>query len=354
MTKASIIMAAYNHEKFIADAIQSVLDQTHQNFELIIVDDCSTDSTVNMIKQFKDDRIKLTLLPSNQGQFVATNLALTQVTGKYIGILNSDDAYAKDKLTKQINFLNSNLNIAAVFTLAEMMDENTTTKENKLYHSIFNKKNRSRFEWLNYFFNYGNCLCHPSVLIRKEVHDEIGCYDPRFANCADLHLWIRLVSKYEIHIMQEKLTRFRLHTQNKNMSGNSAISQRRMHWEDYQTKLMYFHDLIDERDFLKVFPEAKKFIKKENNKHNINYLLSRVSLETNNTYFNALGLRILFEMMHSNVIVNQLEELYHFTYRDLISLTGQANPFQPNELVSPSFKDLIRYSYHKFRKVFNL
>src|SRR4029079_11044134 len=110
MTTVSIIMASYNHEKFIGEAIQSVLDQSYDDFELIIIDDGSTDNSVDKIKQFTDKRIKLILSSSNQGQFVSTNIGLDQASGKYIGILNSDDMFHVDKLKKQVHFLESNAN----------------------------------------------------------------------------------------------------------------------------------------------------------------------------------------------------------------------------------------------------
>lgn len=354
MTTVSIIMASYNHGKFIGEAIQSVLNQSYKDFELIIIDDCSTDNTLDVINQFMDERIKLTVLPSNQGQFVATNIGLDQAHGKYIGILNSDDAFYKDKLKKQVYFLDSHPDIAAVFTHADIADESKSSERKyQLYHSIFDQKNRSRFQWLNYFFHYGNCLCHPSVLIRKNIHHDIGYYDPRFANCADLQYWIRLLSKYEIYILPEKLTKFRIHTNNDNMSGNSEPSQRRMHWEDYQAKLLYFNGLLSDDIFLKVFPETKKFMLKNQTKNITNYLLARIALEKNIVYFDALGLRILFEMMQDNKMAAQLKEIYNFNYKDLIQLTGKARPFQTKKIVKKCFENLRKYIHpiiHILRK----
>src|SRR5580692_7213135 len=221
MPKVSIIMTAYNHEKFVQEAIQSVLDQSFQDFEFIIIDDASSDNTLNIIKKFNDARIRLTVLEQNQGQFVATNLGLDKAQGEYIGILNSDDAFHPDKLQKQITFLENNPTIAAVFSFAEMINEKNHPfiNINNHYSYIFNQPNRSRHEWLNYFFFYGNCLCHPSVLIRSKHHHELGYYDPRFANCADLQFWIRLTAKYNIHIIQEKLIKFRILEKEGNMSG---------------------------------------------------------------------------------------------------------------------------------------
>ncbi len=327
MPRVSIIMASYNHEKFVQEAIQSVLDQSFQDFELIIIDDASTDNTVNVIKKFNDARIDLTVLEQNQGQFVATNLGLEKASGEYIGILNSDDAFYPQKLHKQITYLDNNLNIGAVFSFVEMINEKSRPMI-ALNDHYFNKNNRTRHEWLNYFFFYGNCLCHPSVLIRAKCHQELGYYDPRFANCADLQFWIRLTAKYNIHIIQEKLTKFRMLDKNGNMSGNSHASQKRTRWEDYQAKLQFFNGLLSEDDFFIAFQETKKFIHKKHHPYFTDYLLARAAIEKKDFYLDALSLQVLFNMMNDTQTRHTLEEYYNFSLKNLTQLTGQLNPFQ--------------------------
>ncbi len=330
MPKVSIIMASYNHEKFVKEAIESVLNQSLQDFELIIIDDASSDHTVNVIKKFNDARINLTILKRNQGQFAATNFGLQHATGEYIAILNSDDAFYPEKLKKQVHFLDNHSKIGAVFSHADVFYEDSRHFLNKFraYSSIFNQSNRTKHEWLNYFFFYGNCLCHPSVLIRSQCHQELGLYDPRFANCADFQFWIRLIAKYDIHIIQEKLTKFRIHKKNGNMSGQSFSSQKRMRWEDYQAKLQFFDGLLSEDDFFMAFPETKKFIHKKHAPYLTDYLLARWALEKKDCYLDALGLYIIFNMMKDGEKTRLLAEYYDFFPKDIIQLTGQSNPFQ--------------------------
>lgn len=103
----SIIMPSYNSEKFIAESIQSVKNQTYLNWELIIVDDGSTDQTLYLVNNFckEDSRIKFTSLQKNFGAGVARNRALQEATGKYIAFLDSDDVWKPEKIQKQISFL---------------------------------------------------------------------------------------------------------------------------------------------------------------------------------------------------------------------------------------------------------
>ena len=103
----SIIMPAYNAEKYIEEAIQSVLKQTYTNWELIIVNDCSTDKTEQIIKKYQeqDQRIRLCSLTKNQGVANARNTAIKNAVGRYLAFLDSDDIWLQEKLEKQINFM---------------------------------------------------------------------------------------------------------------------------------------------------------------------------------------------------------------------------------------------------------
>lgn len=120
----SIIIPTYNTEKFIRLTLQSVQNQSYQNWEMILVDDASTDKTVEIIKNFaeKDNRIKLFQLAKNSGNGVARNVALEKATGKYIAYLDADDLWFPSKLEKQIQFLRAN-NLPFTFSFYDSIDE---------------------------------------------------------------------------------------------------------------------------------------------------------------------------------------------------------------------------------------
>lgn len=101
----SIVMPAYNSETFIHEAIQSVLNQTYQNWELLIVDDCSTDNTIQIIDSFEDDRIHVFGLKENSGAAVARNYAIDRAQGDYMAFLDSDDLWHPEKLERQLTFM---------------------------------------------------------------------------------------------------------------------------------------------------------------------------------------------------------------------------------------------------------
>ena len=104
----SIIMPSYNSEKYIKNAIDSVVQQTYRNWELIVVDDCSTDGTVNVISNFEDKRIHLLKNEKNSGAAISRNRALREATGKWIAFLDSDDVWHPEKLERQLKFMLKN------------------------------------------------------------------------------------------------------------------------------------------------------------------------------------------------------------------------------------------------------
>ena len=117
MPKVSVILTSYNHEKYICEAIESALDQTFSDFELIIIDDCSSDHSWDLINQYSDSRIKAHRNEVNDGGVVGVNRAISEWTrGEYIAIHHSDDVWELDKLEKQVAFLDAHADIGAVFT----------------------------------------------------------------------------------------------------------------------------------------------------------------------------------------------------------------------------------------------
>lgn len=129
----SIVTPTFNSEKFISETIQSVQNQTYQNWEMIIVDDCSTDNTINLVyeKAKNDSRIKLNKLEINSGAGIARNYAIEKAKGKYIAFLDSDDLWKPEKLLKQLNFLKER-KLPFTFSFYDCIDE----QGNKLNRSI--------------------------------------------------------------------------------------------------------------------------------------------------------------------------------------------------------------------------
>lgn len=221
----SVILTNYNHSKYVAEAIESVLMQSFKNFELLIIDDVSSDNSCQVIQNYKDKRIKFIKNKTNLGQCRTTNLGISLAQGKYVTHICSDDRFSTvDKLQKQVDFLENpkNSSYGAVFTLANPITENgeKLLDISNPHYDIFDKaKNRTSYDWLRFFFFEFNCLCFPSIMLRKECYKALGVFDSRYTLMLDLDMWIRLVLKYDIHVIQEKLIDFRV--------GESSNSSKR-------------------------------------------------------------------------------------------------------------------------------
>lgn len=322
----SVVIPSYNHEKYIEETLGSILNQTFQDFEIIITDDGSSDETVNKIKKFNDPRIKLFTFEKNKGACRAVNNCIINSKGKYIAYVSSDDVWELNKLEKQLEYIKENPEIGAVFTKAQIIDEDSNPYEakNHVYSSIFDQENRSREEWLNHFFFKGNCICHPSILINKDIYDEVGLYNEKMANIPDFEMWVRICLKYDIHIMDEKLIKFRIRAGEANASGDKPETHIRARFE-YKQLLNHYLKIDDAQFFSNIFPEAEEYgdIKSEI----IPYFLGRLAYKRKISFTKLWGLEVIYDLMKSEEIVRILEKDYDFSFPDFIKMTGRSNVF---------------------------
>ncbi len=320
----SVIMASYNHGKYVRRAVQSVLDQSIQDFEFVITDDGSRDETAAEIAKCADRRIRFFRFPANRGQFVATNHGLRQAWGEYLAILNSDDLFLPTKLEKQVAFLADHPDVGAVFSRVRMIDEQDRPWHGK---SMFSDVNRSRFEWLNRFFYEGNCLCHPSVLMRRQCHAAIGAYDERYAQLGDYDLWIRLCMKYEMHILPEELLAFRVLSRSANMSSKRPDSVKRGTWE-HRHILDNFLSIRSPELLHAVFPEAAHY-GADLDEESIPFVLAQLALRAKRRkkMHQAFALETLFRLLGDSGTAEKLERRFGFRCRDFIELTGRCDAF---------------------------
>ena len=230
LPRVSIIIPSYNHERFVGRAIESALAQTYQDFEIVITDDASTDGSVDILSSYarQDPRIKLFLNRFNY-ETHAVNHCIQHSSGDYIAILSSDDEFFPAKLERQVNFLNSRPDVAAVFTQARIVNEQNRDlpESSHFYSTVFQQPNRSRHEWLRRFYFEGNCLCHPSVLIRRSVYSTLSMYNPLMGALDDLDMWVRICLHHEIHVLGDTLVNFRVRDADTNVSADTPENFRR-------------------------------------------------------------------------------------------------------------------------------
>jgi len=248
--KVSIIIPAYNSEKFIKRAIQSVLSQTYKDFELIIVDDGSTDNTKEIVEEFqkKDPRIKYVWEENSGGPARPYNLALKQCQGEYIAFLDHDDEWLPEKLEKQLAIFKKyegkvNLGLVACEAYIADLSGNIKGKFNFKYDNLLGPEN------FDLFFKMWGVSSLSCVVIRKEVFEKVGNFDENFKVAADIDIYLRILKNYYFYFLKESLVNY---TQSDSSLSNEQFWIRQM--PEYEYLLQKY-----EEDFKK-YPKAKSRI----------------------------------------------------------------------------------------------
>lgn len=201
LSKISIIMTVFNGERYLMSAIESCLNQTHTNIELIVIDDGSVDRSKDIVRSFKDNRIRLLVNETNKGQSYSRNRGIRESTGEYIAIMDGDDIAYNNRLEKQLNFLNTNEgNIC--FSWVDIID--STGNRTGLRKTTSNK-NLLKAQLL-----FECTLVHPTAFWRKDsfVNNNLW-YDETFVYAQDYEFWTRVIKVFEIEVYQEPLIMFR-------------------------------------------------------------------------------------------------------------------------------------------------
>lgn len=196
----SVVLPVYNEVKFIGECIESILNQTCRDFELIIINDASTDGSVEIINNFPDPRIVLIHNNNNLGIARSLNRGFKKAKGKFIARIDANDVAVKDRLEKQKKYLVKNPVCAAVFSPVLIIDEDG----NSLEHIQGRYRQHNLIQ--THLF-YKNCLFHTAVMMRKSNLPDIPYDETNFAE--DYNLWVDLLRNWELHIIDEILMKVR-------------------------------------------------------------------------------------------------------------------------------------------------
>lgn len=203
MCKISVITSVYNCEKYIAETIQSVIDQTYQDWEFILIDDCSKDKSVEIIKSFKDTRIRLIVNESNQGQCNNLNLGISQAKGEYIARLDHDDICYPERFEKQLRYMEEHPEVVLCGAWFDFLYEDG--KRHKECPIICGT---AEMEFTHTFFNY--CMPHSSFMIRKEAMIKNSIWYEKYLYAEDYHLLLDLMLVGKIDFIHESLIAYRI------------------------------------------------------------------------------------------------------------------------------------------------
>ena len=211
----SILMSVYNPDfNLLRQAFDSINSQTYKNYELIIVNDgCENRTLLETLGNY-NFKYSVIVNSTNLGLTKSLNIGLKNCSGKYIARHDADDLMEVGRLEKQVEFLDSNKDIACVFSNAKRVDINgnvVSVEQNDNNSSIVKK-----------LIYGGNCLYHSSLMIRKEVLEDLNGYDEKIVYAQDYDLYLRLINKYKIYKIPEPLICFR--TDNYISKSKSVLS----------------------------------------------------------------------------------------------------------------------------------
>ena len=334
-------MATYNHADFVGEAIESVLRQRDVELELLVADDGSTDGAKQVVESIRDDRLHFLAHPRNRGACMVTNELIERASGEFIALINSDDRWIDgDKLAFQLRILDADPLIAASFGRVRFIDRDgrPIRKADIPYGHIFDQHNRSRGAWLRRFLDEGNCLCHPTMVIRRSCYASVGLYDNRLRQLPDFDMWVRLLKRYQIHVAERDLIEFR-QLPGENVSAVTDVNSRRAINEMYFIFRTFFEDMprdvfLDGFGDVLIRPDVLDDVRVD-----IEQALVYGRKNTFSTYvLNLIGLERLHELLAREPHRRVLADDYDIDDRRFQSLCGEVAALgEPVEAVESRF-----------------
>ena len=200
-TKVSVIMPTYNEGSYIKQAVESILESIYENIELIIIDDGSSDKTLDIVHSYSDDRLSIVERTNESGVTSARNKGIKLASGDYISVHDADDWSDPERFERQIAYLDEHPEVALVGTGAYLVDEDGDAQSRRRV-----LETPSLDDLIEH-----NEFVHGSVMMRRDVLQEIGGYDEWFPVAEDYDLWLRLADEYEVRNIDEPLYYFRQH-----------------------------------------------------------------------------------------------------------------------------------------------
>lgn len=314
----SVILPTYNHAEYVAEAIESVLNQTYINFEFIVADDGSTDGTQEVIKQYENQIDELHLFKVNTGNI--SKFLRAKARGKYIAMMHSDDVWALDKLEMQVAYMENHPECGACFTGCQCINENGEQVD----FTPFMEANMTKEQWVRCFFSNCNCFAHPSILIHRDLYIQ-ACENSgarMFAQLPDYWMWLNMLLEHEVHIIEKKLTFFRFHEGGKNKNTSARTIENKGRHLIEETYIWY--DLFKKMSTEFFVNAFKDMLINVNATTDEEVLCEKmfVLLKHGINYVKQAGVFFAFDICQKPGMQEFLEEKYNWTKKDLKVITG--------------------------------
>ncbi|WP_163527373.1 glycosyltransferase family 2 protein [Halobacillus ihumii] len=298
----SIIMPVYNSEEYLDESIKSILNQTYKNFELILINDGSTDESINIINKFKDDRIMVYNNDGNKGLIKTLNIGLELSKGTYIARMDADDISTKLRIEKQVNFLKENLDISIVASNAIMFSDKYPWIKK---HTSYNKGvDAIKCELL-----FQNRIFHPSVMFRKSIIEtDKAFYNDDHIMCEDFGFWQLLADKNNIEVMKERLIHYRMSNTSITSKSRDRLQTLIQSQKEVYRQGLQLMDINFNSEELNVHTEISMANKIINFNFSLEekeeWLLKIIKENDSSQYFNQVELKLIIsEFYFSNCVI---------------------------------------------------
>jgi len=219
--RVSVIVTCYNYGRFVAEAVDSLLGQTFQELEVIVVDDCSPDNSRQvLLERYADHpRVRLVLHDVNQGHIRSYNEGLGMARGEFMGVLAADDfCLRSDAVERLVAVFDANPRVGFVYSAYAMVDvESRPFRSFQPFEHDYVRNGFDEFRSLM----YANYVPHSGTLVRRSAHDVVGWYDTALPHAGDWDLWLRVASRFDVGYVAEQLFAYRVHGTNMSIARYS-------------------------------------------------------------------------------------------------------------------------------------
>ncbi len=278
-------------------------DAIFKDLELVIVDDGSAEIIKSYAK--KDKRIKYKIFPKNKGAIAAMQECYNMCSADYLALVSSDDVWELDKLEQQIPVLDTYENVGAVFGLPTFIDSNSLPIEMSKNEFSQSLKLNTRAEWMNFFFKKRNCVCHPTILIRKKCYEKIGFYNPTLRSLPDFEMWVRLFFNYDVKILNSNLIKFRKHLFNE--SGPDTANRIRNCTEYKQILNIFTKQIKTVKELKEIFPEYLDMFK-VNKDILVPFYIAMIAMKRDVKFSKDFAFDILYKELEKDEVLKLVEK----------------------------------------------
>lgn len=217
----SIILPTYNCAAFLPHSIGTILSQTYNSYEIIVIDDGSTDNTKEVLYPFMQ-RIKYIRLEQNKGLPTARNIGIRSAQGKYIAFIDADDLWLPEKLQTDIEYFETHPEVSMVYSKHINIDEkgddlNGNTKKQLPSGNVFIQ-----------LFSEQNFIITSSVVVRKEIFETTGLFDEQLFNCQDWDMWLRITFHFKVAGIDKPLVKYRHNPRSLSKNRNNVLKYQKM------------------------------------------------------------------------------------------------------------------------------